>query len=232
MRPAMIARRAFAWHEWFVKRIGSVDFDASMAVRGEISTIMIRCSDAARRRPSAQVMASPRISPILRRAGIISAANTPWPSISLLRTNTSNFWYAWRTTTGSAAKRGIASEQAGGLAQRRDGRELHARRRRPALLAVLHHHVGVDAAAHVPLGRDAREARLGGGHDVVEDGVGHLLVERALVAVAPHVHLQALQLDAQLVADHVDGEVREVGLAGQRAVARELGDLELDKVVE
>ena len=56
-------------------------------------------------------------------------------------------------------------------------------------------------------------------------------MERALVAVAPHVHLQALQLDAELVADHVDREVREVGLAGQRAVAGELGDLELDHVV-
>ena len=106
----MIARRALAWHEWFVKRIGSVDFDASIAVRDEISTIMIRCSDAARRRPSAQLIASPRISPIFRRGGIISAANTPWPSISLLRTKTSNFWYAWRTTTGSAANRGIGAQ--------------------------------------------------------------------------------------------------------------------------
>ena len=66
--PAMIASRALAWHEWFVKRIGSVDFDASIAVRGEISTIMMRCSCAARRRPSAQLIASPRISPIFSRA--------------------------------------------------------------------------------------------------------------------------------------------------------------------
>src|ERR1700754_4145597 len=139
MRPAMIASRAFAWHEWFVKRIGSVDLDASIAVRGEISTIMIRCSDAARRRPSAQVIASPRISPIFRRGGIISAANTPWPSISLLRTKTSNFWYDWRTTTGSAACFGIGrSEQAGGRAQV-GGRQVDARLRRPALLAVLDH---------------------------------------------------------------------------------------------
>ena len=59
------------------------------------------------------------------------------------------------------------------------------------------------------------EARVGGFDDVVEDGVGDLLVERALVAVAPkEVHLQALELDAELVGNHVDGEVREVGLAG------------------
>src|SRR4051812_17803404 len=210
MRPAMMASRALAWHEWLVKRIGSVDFDASMAVRDDTSTIMIRCSDAARRRPSAQLIASPRISPILSRGGIISAANTPWPSIWLLRTMTSNFWYGARTTTGSAACRDIGRlQQADRVAQRCDGRQLHARLRRPALLAVLGDDVGVDAATHVPLGRDAHEARAGRGDDVVQDGVGDLLVERALVAVAPHVHLQALELDAQVVADHVDREVRE-----------------------
>src|ERR1700750_539064 len=142
MRPAMIASRALAWQEWFVKRIGSVDFDASMAVRGEISTIMIRCSEAARRRPSAQLIGSARISPILSRGGIISAANTPWPSISLLRTMTSNFWYDCRTTTGSGACLAIAgSEQADRVAQRRDGGQLDARLRRPALLAMLDDHV-------------------------------------------------------------------------------------------
>src|ERR1700744_5961101 len=111
MRPAMIASRAFAWHEWFVKRIGSVDFDASIAVRDEISTIMIRCSDAARRRPSAQVIASPRISPIFRRGGVISAANTPWPSNSLFRTTTSEFWDRARTTTGSALNLDMACSE-------------------------------------------------------------------------------------------------------------------------
>src|ERR1700740_2757316 len=109
MRPATIARRALAWQEWFVKRIGAVDFDASLAVRSDTSTIMIRCSDAARRRPSAQLIASPRISPIFRRGGIISAANTPWPSISLLRTKTSNFWYGGRATGGAFGGRGAAA---------------------------------------------------------------------------------------------------------------------------
>ena len=98
----------------------------------------------------------------------------------------------------------------------------------PALLAVLDHHVGIDAAAHVPLGRDAQKARVDGLDHVREDVVGHLLVEGALAAVAPHVHLQALELDALLVGDAVDREVREIGLAGQRAEAGELGDLELD----
>src|SRR6201997_5746235 len=113
MRPATIASRAFAWQEWLVKRIGSVDFDASIAVRGEISTIMIRCSEAARRRPSAQLIASPRISPIFRRGGIISAANTPWPSIALLRTKTSNFWYGGRAAAGYSGDRGMGGGKEG-----------------------------------------------------------------------------------------------------------------------
>ena len=103
--------------------------------------------------------------------------------------------------------------------------------RLPALLAVLDHHVGVDAAAHVPARGDADEARRDRLDDVVEHGVGHLLVERAFVAVAPEVQLQALQLDAQLVGHDVDREVREVRLPGQRAQAGELGQLEADQVV-
>src|ERR1700740_3023312 len=105
----MMASRALAWHEWLVKRIGSVDLDASIAVRDDTSTIMMRCSAFARRRPSAQLIASPRISPIFRRGGIISAAKTPWPSIALLRTKTSNFWYGGRATGGAFGGRGAAA---------------------------------------------------------------------------------------------------------------------------
>ena len=56
--------------------------------------------------------------------------------------------------------------------------QVHARRGRPTRLAMFHHHIRVDAAPHIPLGRDAHEARVGGFDDVVEDGVGDLLVER------------------------------------------------------
>ncbi len=110
-------------------------------------------------------------------------------------------------------------------------RQLDPRLRLPALLAVLGHHVGGDAAAHIPFRGDADEARVGGADQVVDDVVGDLLVERAFVAVAPEVQLQALELHAQLVGDHVDREMGEVRLAGQRAVASELGHQELDEVV-
>jgi hypothetical protein len=96
---------------------------------------------------------------------------------------------------------------------------------------MLGHHAGVDAAAHVPVGADAGITRGGGLDDVVEDRVGHLFVERAFVAVAPHVHLQALQFHAELVGHDLDRELGEIGLAGERAQAGEFGDLEADQVV-
>jgi hypothetical protein len=109
--------------------------------------------------------------------------------------------------------------------------QVDRRQRLPALLAVFHRHVGADAAAHVPVGVDADEARRNGLDQVVDDGVGHLLVERAFVAKAPEVLLQALGLDAEAVGHDLDPEVREVGLAGQRAQAGELGHVEADHVV-
>ena len=50
-----------------------------------------RQSRVARMRASATLIDVPRISPILRRAVIGSAAKAPWPSIGLGRTSTSNF---------------------------------------------------------------------------------------------------------------------------------------------
>src|SRR3569623_1331400 len=73
---------ALGWHEWLVKRIGSLDCDASIARFIDTSTIMMRCWLAARRRASAIVIDSPRISPIFSRGGTASAANTPKPSMA------------------------------------------------------------------------------------------------------------------------------------------------------
>ncbi|MFN8900397.1 MAG: hypothetical protein ACK5YM_20295 [Pseudomonadota bacterium] len=53
---------------------------------------MMRSLRVARMRASSTVMLSPRISPILRRAGTGSAAKAPSPSIALGRTSTANFW--------------------------------------------------------------------------------------------------------------------------------------------
>src|SRR3990167_8429727 len=76
---------------WLVKRSGSPDCDASMARRSLSSTIMMRCWPLARRRASRTLTGSPRISPILRRAGTGSAAKAPWPSMRLRLALTRNF---------------------------------------------------------------------------------------------------------------------------------------------
>jgi len=57
-----------------VKRSALADCEASMARRSLTSTIMIRRRPRARRRASRTLIGSPRISPILRRAGMASAA--------------------------------------------------------------------------------------------------------------------------------------------------------------
>ena len=54
-------------------------------------------------------------------------------------------------------------------------------------------------------------------HDVVADPVRHRFVERALIAIAPQVELQALELDAQRVRNVIDEDRGEIGLAGDRA---------------
>ena len=51
------------------------------------------------------------------------------------------------------------------------------------------------------------------------------------IAEAPHVHLQRFELDAQFVCDVFNGEVREVGLTRERAVARELGNLDVNQII-
>src|SRR5690349_19746605 len=73
-----------------------------------------------------------------------------------------------------------------------------------------HGHGRRDAAAHPELADHRDLRRRDRGHQVVADLVGHRLVERALVAVAPQVELQRFELDAELVGRVVDLDRREV----------------------
>src|SRR6185436_2229136 len=61
------------------------------------------------------------------------------------------------------------------------------------LLRVFGHDGGVDAAADVEVAFHAHPARQDGGHQIVEDLVGHRLVKSALVAIRPQIELQRLQ---------------------------------------
>jgi len=96
---------------------------------------------------------------------------------------------------------------------------------------MLGHDVGVNPAAYVPPGRYSGEAGRNGHDDLVEHVVGDSFVEGADIAEAPHEHLERLQLDAGLVRDVLNGEVRKIGLAGERAVAGELGNLDVNQIV-
>ncbi|OIQ74385.1 hypothetical protein GALL_439660 [mine drainage metagenome] len=96
---------------------------------------------------------------------------------------------------------------------------------------MLDHHIGVDAAAHKPARGHAQKARLHGCHQIVDDGVGDLFMERAFVAVAPHIKFEALEFDAFLVGNEVDLETGEIRLAGQRAQTGEFRHLHVDVIV-
>ena len=67
--------------------------------------------------------------------------------------------------------------------------------------------------------------------EIVEDHVGHVLVEDPPVAERDEVELQALQLYAEAVGDVGDPDRPEVGLAGLRAHGRELRAGMDDRVV-
>src|SRR5437867_677879 len=77
---------------------------------------------------------------------------------------------------------------------------------RPSLLLKRGSHDRADAAADVELAGDGDAAGGDGLHDVVEDDVGHVLVEVPLVAERPEVELERLQLDALLVGHIADRE--------------------------
>ena len=66
---------------------------------------------------------------------------------------------------------------------------------------------------------------------IVQNGIGHRFVKRALVAIRPHVKLQAFQLDVALVGNEVEHHRREVRLAGQRTQARELRNFHSHPVI-
>ena len=96
---------------------------------------------------------------------------------------------------------------------------------------MLRHHVGVNAAANVPAGCDSGKSWRNGGDYFVEHVVGDFFVERADVPETPHEHFQRFELDARLVCDVFNGEVRKVRLTGERAVAGELGDLDVNQII-
>src|SRR5262249_44251164 len=98
-------------------------------------------------------------------------------------------------------------------------------------LAVGGAHDGLDTAAHAATAHHLYPARPAHGHHVVENAVGDVFVEGALVPVGPDVELDALELDQVPVGDVPDPDGGKVRLARLGAQAGELRDLERDLVV-
>ena len=80
---------------------------------------------------------------------------------------------------------------------------------------------GPDPAADQEITFDAHPLGLRGGHEIIQDLVGHGFVKGAAVPVAPEVELQGFRFDADLVWLVADGDMREVRLAGHGAEAGE-----------
>lgn len=87
-------------------------------------------------------------------------------------------------------------------------------------------HHGVDVAARVEIGFQLHPDRIGGGHQVIEDAVGHLLMGDRLVAVAVHVKLDRLQLHHPRPGLVEQAQHREIGVTGEGALAGEFRQLD------
>src|SRR4029079_3051894 len=88
-----------------------------------------------------------------------------------------------------------------------------------------------DPAPRREAGDEPEAARSEGGDEIVENAVGHVLVEDAFVAKALQVELQALELDALSVWGVGDRQRAEIGLARHGADRREFGADDFDGVI-
>jgi len=96
---------------------------------------------------------------------------------------------------------------------------------------VLGHDRGVDAPANVEIRRQTHESGLAGGHQVTQDLIGHRFVENTLVPVGPHVQLQRLEFQTQLVGNVFQIQHREIRLTGARTQTAELWNLDTDGII-
>ncbi len=84
---------------------------------------------------------------------------------------------------------------------------------------------GVDVAARVEVRFKLHPDRIGGRHQIVKDAVRHLLMGNRLIAIAIHVQLDRLEFHnpgARLIDQ---AQQREIGVAGEGALASELWQL-------
>src|ERR1035441_4861748 len=101
----------------------------------------------------------------------------------------------------------------------------------PKRRASLGDHLSRDAAAHMEVRAQPHEARRHRAREMVDDLVGHGLVERAAVAKRPDIELEGLELNAEPVGHIFELEGREIRLPGARTQAGEFRNADPDGVV-
>ena len=96
---------------------------------------------------------------------------------------------------------------------------------------VRHLDHGMDTPTYEPVRGHRQTTRRDDSNQVIEHPIGHVLVESALVAKAPQIELQRLELHEQFVRYIGDADGGEVGLPRQRTETRELRGVTGDDVV-
>lgn len=89
----------------------------------------------------------------------------------------------------------------------------------------------VNAAADAPRRLHHHPLRATASYHVVENAIGDVLVENALVTKALQIDLETLQLDAFLISHVGNSQGCEIGLTGLRTHAGELMDVMFNKII-
>ena len=89
----------------------------------------------------------------------------------------------------------------------------------------------MNPTTHIKIAFDFYKSRRHGLHEIIQNFIGNILVERPFVTVTPKIKFQTFQFNAKFVGNINDPYDREVGLAGARAKAGEFGAFETDFIV-
>ncbi len=122
----------------------------------------------------------------------------------------------------------LATRVANGVGIAIEGGKINSRLGLPAFFAMLGHDVGEDAATYIKLGGELHIAGLGGFDQIIQNLVGHGLVEAAFVTEAPHVHFEAFELNTLFVWNVVQKQGGKVWLAGFGAQAGKFRNLHVN----
>src|SRR5205823_4261671 len=88
-----------------------------------------------------------------------------------------------------------------------------------------------DPASRGKLGGHAGVARSASAHEIIQDAVSDSLVKGPLISIGNQIKFQRLALDAELSRHVLDGNLREIHLAGYGTKRSEIGRLKSNPVI-